>query len=380
MAAPSATMLARPHGLSRIVFIGAGALTLLLVSVIGGLAGGLTTTGSSSSSQSLSSASPPSPVAIADIPADYLALYQQAAARFGVDWTVLAAIGKIECDQGRSQAPGCNPPGTVNDAGATGPMQFLGSTWRTGTPPMSVPAVGPPTSSTADGYATDGDGDGLADVWNPADAIFAAARLLAANGAPDDYGQALLAYNGAQWYVDAVLSQAAVYRDEFAPGASGGVQAALSWAVAHVGQFAYNLGPPTDRGGSVEDMQSREPVGTTCDCSMYVRWAMAQAGLDVGLTTSTQWTANGLLADDDTTAQMPVVSRGVGPDLPPGGYQPGDIIFFGHDAGPTGHDALWLGNGQIVQCSSSGDGSNIRPLAGYVAPTGWIRWGFPARG
>ena len=45
--------------------------------------------------------------------------------------------------------------------------------------------------------------------------------------------------------------------------------------------------------------------------------------------------------------------------------------------------ALWLGNGMIVQCSSSGDGSNIRPLAGYVAPTGWVRWGVgvgPTRG
>ena len=55
-------------------------------------------------------------------------------------------------------------------------------------------------------------------------------------------------------------------------------------------------------------------------------------------------------------------------------YRPGDIIFFGHGPGGEGHDALWLGNGQIVQCSSSGDGSNIRPLAGYVAPTGWVRW------
>ena len=68
------------------------------------------------------------------------------------------------------------------------------------------------------------------------------------------------------------------------------------------------------------------------------------------------------------------MTRGVGSDPPPGGYQPGDLIFFGVDDGPNGHVALWLGNGMIVQCSSSGNGSNIRPLAGYVAPTGWVRW------
>jgi cell wall-associated NlpC family hydrolase len=123
-------------------------------------------------------------------------------------------------------------------------------------------------------------------------------------------------------------------------------------------------------------MKTSEPVSTTCDCSMYVRWALAQAGI----ATSTQWTANGLLPNDDTLAQTPQVSRGVGAEPPSGGYRPGDIIFFGHDDGPTGHDALWLGNGQIVQCSASGSGSNIRPLAGYVAPTGWVRWNLGAGG
>ncbi len=51
--------------------------------------------------------------------------------------------------------------------------------------------------TTSEGYATDGDGDGFADVWNPADAIAGAARLLRANGAPADYRRALYAYNHA---------------------------------------------------------------------------------------------------------------------------------------------------------------------------------------
>ena len=74
----------------------------------------------------------------------------------------------------------------------------------------------------------------------------------------------------------------------------------------------------------------------------------------------------------------PLVSRGVGAGGPPDGYRAGDMIFFGHGEGADGHVALWLGNGLIVQCSASGGGSNIRPLAGYVAPTGWVRWRAPA--
>jgi cell wall-associated NlpC family hydrolase len=363
MSVPAAARIPAGRSGLRAVVVGAAALGLLLIVILGGLAGGR-----------LGGSYAPSAVAFADIPTDYLVDYQRAAARYGIDWAVLAAIGKVECDHGRSQAAGCNPPGTTNGAGATGPMQFLGPTWRAGTPLMTVPAVWPPTSSTADGYATDGDGDGLADVWNPADAIAAAARLLRANGAPSDYRRAIFAYNPSTAYADAVLAQAAEYRGEFAMGAGAGALAALTWAVAHVGRYTYNLGPPTDRGGSIADMQNREPAGTTCDCSMFVRWAMAQAGLDVGSTTSTQWIANGLLPNSEMPMSTPTVERGVGAGPPAGGYLPADLIFFGHDDGPSGHVALWLGNGLIVQCSSSGNGSNIRPLAGYVAPTGWVRW------
>jgi cell wall-associated NlpC family hydrolase len=342
----------------------AAAVFLLLISVLGALA----------AQELMTSESQPSAAAIADIPTNYLALYERAALRYGVDWAVLAAIGKIECDHGRSQAAGCNPPGTTNSAGATGPMQFLGSTWRAGTPPMAVPQPGPPAADGA-GYATDGDGDGIANVWDPADVIAAAARLLRANGAPGDYRAAIFAYNHSSSYVEQVLAQAAQYRGAFAPGATGGALRALAWAVAHVGRFnAYSQGQTTDRGGSVADMQSREPVGGTCDCSMFARWAMAQAGIDIGSTTVQQWPANGLLPDTDTPASTPVVERGIGRDPPPGGYRPADLIFFGHGAGDAGHVALWLGNGLIVQCSGSDNGANIRPLAGYVAPTGWVRW------
>jgi hypothetical protein len=201
-AAAGYALLRRP-GLT-LVLGGAAFFVLLFIVLLGGLVG--------------AGSSEPSQAAVADIPAEYLVAYQRTGERYGIDWAVLAAIGKVECDHGRNPSSGCNPPGTVNVAGATGPMQFLGSTWRAGTPPMTVPAVGSPTSTTSAGYAADGDGDGLADVWNPADAIAGAARLLRANGAPTDYRRAILAYNHADWYVREVLTIAESYRTAVAVG------------------------------------------------------------------------------------------------------------------------------------------------------------------
>jgi membrane-bound lytic murein transglycosylase B len=56
-------------------------------------------------------------------------------------------------------------------------------------------------------YAVDGDHDGIASPWSPADAVFTAARYLCASGAgsPSTVRKALFAYNHATWYVDLVL-------------------------------------------------------------------------------------------------------------------------------------------------------------------------------
>src|SRR5690349_23209957 len=99
---------------ARAGLLGVGALVVLIVVIVAGIV-------SWPSRSLMPSAATQLTVAIADIPADYLALYQQAAAAYGIDWAVLAAIGKLECDHGRLRAPGCSPPGTVNAAGATGP-------------------------------------------------------------------------------------------------------------------------------------------------------------------------------------------------------------------------------------------------------------------
>jgi hypothetical protein len=134
----------------------------------------------------------PSALARSEIPGEFLQLYLQAAQRFGLDWAILAAIGKVECDHGRDADPSCSREGAVNSAGAGGPMQFIAATWAR--------------------YKMDGDGDGVADRWDAADSIFSAARYLASSGAPADYRQAILAYNHADWYVTDVESWAARYR------------------------------------------------------------------------------------------------------------------------------------------------------------------------
>lgn len=111
----------------------------------------------------------------------FMALYRQAAPTCpGLPWSVLAAIGQVESGHGR------NP--STSYAGAMGPMQFLPATFAS--------------------YAVDGDNDGLADIMNPADAIFTAANYLCANGAgrgPDALYRAIWHYNHADWYVQMVL-------------------------------------------------------------------------------------------------------------------------------------------------------------------------------
>lgn len=148
-----------------------------------------------------------SALARAEIPPLYLRLYIAAAQRYGIDWAILAGIGKVECDHGRDPSPSCTKEGAENAAGAGGPMQFLASTWAR--------------------YGVAVDGSGRPDRWNPADAIYAAANYLRASGAPGDYRAAIYAYNHAWWYVAEVQSWAARYAGEegaaqIAPAGAGG--------------------------------------------------------------------------------------------------------------------------------------------------------------
>jgi hypothetical protein len=138
----------------------------------------------------------PSRAATADIPAGYLRLYQSAARRCpGLSWAVLAAVGKVESDHGRARLPGVRSG--WNHAGAAGPMQFgigvgrAGNAWAR--------------------YGADYDHDGRTSVYDPGDAIPAAARYLCDHGAPHHLDQALYAYNPSRAYVTRVNQLAGRY-------------------------------------------------------------------------------------------------------------------------------------------------------------------------
>jgi Transglycosylase SLT domain len=147
-----------------------------------------------------------SALAQSEIPPRFLRLYEEAAQRYGLDWAILAGIGKVECDHGRDPDPSCAREGAVNSAGAGGPMQFLDPTWAK--------------------YGVDGDNDGRIDRWDVADSIYAAANYLHASGAPDDNRQAIFAYNHASWYVEEVEGWAARYRGPAIPPVSPSAEVA----------------------------------------------------------------------------------------------------------------------------------------------------------
>jgi hypothetical protein len=149
-----------------------------------------------------------SEAALGDIPAQYLGLYVTGARTCpALSWQVLAAVGKVESDHGRSPAPGVRSG--VNRAGCcAGPMQFN----LTNGPPSTWQAWG----------------DGVtAHVYDPTHAIPAAARKLCNDGlqaphavardpCPHVLGspaahQALKRYNNACWYVHEVITLAGRY-------------------------------------------------------------------------------------------------------------------------------------------------------------------------
>jgi cell wall-associated NlpC family hydrolase len=251
----------------------------------------------------------PSVLALADIPAGYLGLYLGAARTCpGLPWGVLAGIGKVESDHGRSALPGVHSG--ANYAGAEGPMQFLPATFAE--------------------FAVNADHDGQPSPYDPADAIYTAAAMLCADGAssgtPAGVERAVFAYNHSDAYVSDVLTWAARYT---IPAPSPAADTAIAFAIGQ-------LGKPYQWGAAGPD---------AFDCSGLVFAAYATAGVPIARTTF-GW-------------------RQDGPQVPLPQIEPGDLLFSAGGDGTTanpGHVVMYLGGGLVIQAPQPGQDVQIDPL------------------
>jgi len=255
----------------------------------------------------------PSAMATASIPPAMLALYQQAAATCpGLPWTILAAIGTLESATDTSTLPGVHSG--ANSAGAEGPMQFEPATFAAYDLPVPPGGVSPP------------------DVYDPVDAVYAAARMLCADGAANgaDIAGSVFAYNHASWYVTEVVSLARSYGESqaqtVAAGTAGGI--ALDWARAQVGT-RYIWGGETP--------------GVGFDCSGLTQAAYRVAGVALSRTAQEQY---------DTGPRVPA-------DAP---LQPGDLVFFGASDTAIDRVGIYVGvqDGQAVMVDAPHAGADVR--------------------
>jgi hypothetical protein len=125
------------------------------------------------------------------IPTTIKDLYEAAASTCpNLDWALLAGIGSVESDHGRSPLDGVSSG--QNEAGAMGPMQFIGPTWNGVR--RQHPEIG-------------------GNVYDPAHAIPAAAHLLCDTGVREgDVDGAVWMYNHDPAYVEDVKKRADAYR------------------------------------------------------------------------------------------------------------------------------------------------------------------------
>ena len=249
------------------------------------------------------------------VPASYVNWDVQAAASCpGLSWTVLAGIASVESDFGQSTLPGVHSG--QNSAGAAGPMQFLAGTFAAYDHPVA-----------ADETPTPAEGAVPPSTYDAVDAIWAAARLLCAQGAgnPANVSTAVYAYNHSSSYVTTVETLAASYA-----GSTSASPVALTALNAALSQ----QGVPYVWGG--------ETVGQAFDCSGLVQWAYRTAGVTIPRTTQTMW------------AELPHLAASTP-------LQPGDLVYYGPNNGPT-HVGMYIGGGRMVDAPYTGVDVRIDPV------------------
>jgi hypothetical protein len=316
--------------------LGGTGLTLVAVFGIAAAVLGASFTGCEPASEPALAAGepPPSAYALQNIAPERLRLYQQAGARFDIDWSFLASIGTQECDNGTCAGP--------NSSGCAGPMQIAY---------VRASACSPGSGPTLwQRYAVNADAPRPLSVNDLADAIYTAARILrqdmgapATGGSYAQYLQAACRYYGAcadasVAYANEVMARAVQYGFTGSgspaasnpplsqPAASGGCQASV---------FTPQAASATQIVTVAESQvgQAEHPEGSNCTiygpceewCSLFAAWVWQHAGVPLPGSTATYGYSGSLYT---------WTKEHGGRVLPAGATPaPGDAVFYG--AGPS---------------------------------------------
>lgn len=219
----------------------------------------------------------------------------------------------------------------VSPAGAQGIAQFMPATWETA--------------------GKDGDGDGKADITNPADAIWSQAHYMcdlaaqikeriAAGSLSGDVAQlALAAYNAG---LGAVLD-------------AGGIPPYLETQqyVPKIMELTskYTAEPGTSSGGGSAGGQQAIATARSYLGTPYVWGGDDDGGLDCSGLTMLAWQAAGVSLPHDSRAQYLQ-----GMQVPVDQAQPGDLLFWSSDGSQESiyHVALYLGDDNMIEAPTFG--------------------------
>ncbi|MBJ6636880.1 bifunctional lytic transglycosylase/C40 family peptidase [Streptomyces sp. DHE7-1] len=246
-----------------------------------------------------------------------------------------------------TQESGFNPKAR-SQVGAQGIAQFMPSTWEM--------------------HGVDGNGDGKKDVWDPEDAIPAAATYLCGiakdvqNVPGDKQSNMLAAYNAGS---GAVRKYGGVPPYKETQNYVRSIQALANKPTTHSSKTvttvqastALNaatkmIGTPYSWGGG---NASGPSTGTCCspnghsgksitgfDCSGLTLYAYAQAGITLPRTAAQQYAAS--------------------EPVKPGQVRPGDLVFYGSSLSSIHHVGIYIGGGWILDAPRPGTQVRYDPM------------------
>ncbi|HEX3325046.1 MAG TPA: CHAP domain-containing protein [Solirubrobacterales bacterium] len=394
-------MSARRRGGSLLLLLATGVLAVVVVAITATVMAILGSSIGCMGGGGIAVAGPPTKAAVKAISPKRLRIYQEAGKRFDVDWAFLASIGYQEC--------GHRACAHVYPSGCGGPMQIA-------IVPESACSPGPgPT--IWDRYKVDADGGG-ADPFDPADAVFTAARMMRpVFGLVGDsyaaYRQAACNYYGAcsdgvADYANEVMARAVEYgfRGKGSPAPTSPI--ATGQEASGGGASACGGSSSTGTSGSeivsIAESQlgtAESPPGSNCNpygpcvewCSLFVAWVWEKAGVPLKGGTA-PYAYSGTIYEWAQAHERGGVFGGTAPGdpplstaeadgarvLPPSATPaPGDAVLYG--SGPKSSDHVGIvervfPGGQIT--TIDGNFGDRVARSGPFLPSEAVRWGMPA--